>query len=509
MPYGIGTSRLDPWLELAAEANGIGFFDWNVTEDRLAWNSGAETRLGLAPGTINSFAAWANHVPPNDVAHIQLAIADAVAARADYLSFRYTFTGGEATPTLFEGRAQCFYTGSELSRMVGVNVDVGPRERQRRELELREQTIEAILQTVPDAIIVFGANGIIVRVNRAAVDLFDSTEASMAGAPAETYVPLVLNQYRRGDAATDAEPSIVGRTRDLHAIRADGSKLPIELRIGRMRLANTPWFVAVIRDVTERENAKRALDTLRDRFARAARLSATGEMAVGLAHEINQPLAAGTNFLAAAQLHLRQSGAVAPTQDNLDRAREELTRASEIVRRLRRYVAGATTVPAWHALRPLVDESLTLSLVRSEFDNLMVEVAIDPGIQVCIDKGEMQQVLVNLMRNAADAMAEAQPAQPELTIHAVRDDDMVELTITDNGTGFSPHVLAAITMPFFTTKPGHGLGLGLAIVRRLVEGQGGTVEVSNAPEGGGRVQLRLRDGDDEGRADAVADAGRS
>jgi two-component system sensor kinase FixL len=216
-----------------------------------------------------------------------------------------------------------------------------------------------------------------------------------------------------------------------------------------------------------------------------SRLTALGEMASTLAHELNQPLAAIANYLKGSKRLLEGSGDDRATmvQEAMDKAAEQALRAGQIIRRLRDFVARGEAEKKVESLTKLIEEASALALVGAKEQGVHARFALDPQRDLVLaDRVQIQQVLLNLMRNAIEAMAET--TQRELTVSTVpADDKMVMINVADTGTGIAPEMTEQLFQPFVTTKR-HGMGVGLSISRTIIDAHGGRIWASpNPPRG--------------------------
>jgi two-component system sensor kinase FixL len=264
--------------------------------------------------------------------------------------------------------------------------------------------------------------------------------------------------------------------------------------------------VAVSHDVTEARQAQAHLAGAQARLLQVSRLGATAAMAAGLAHEINQPLTAAANYLHAGARLLGPAGAAPPSAAELEAAREALpeaatqaVRAGEILRRLRGFVArGETERHAVPVARLLRDAEAVLRAAAGSAAGLALQLDAaleEPGAPlVLVDAVQMQQVLFNLVRNAAESM-QAGPVRKGqaalVLLQAGLDSEGIALRVIDRGAGVGAAVLPHLFEPFITTKA-NGLGVGLAICRTVVEAHGGTLAYAPNPDGGSIFTIVLQ-----------------
>jgi len=339
--------------------------------------------------------------------------------------------------------------------------------------------LRSLLDTVPDAMVVIDRVGRIEHFSRAAERQFGWTEAELLGRNVSLLMPspyreqhdLYLRRYR-----DTGERRIIGIGRVVVGLRKDGSTFPMELAVGEARVGTRSVFTGFIRDLTEAQQSRARMQELQHRLAQVTRLRAMGQMAAALAHELNQPLTAIAGYLAAADRLLAGRAAdPARLAEAVGLARAQTERAGEIIRRLRGFVAGGE-------LAPLVEEACALALVGGRESGVHVRLALPPDLPaVLADRMQVQQVLLNLIRNAVEAMADS--TRRELVIAAVAEGARVRIEVTDSGPGVAAEVAAQLFQPFVTSKP-DGMGIGLAICRGIVEAHGGRLWTATHPSGG-------------------------
>jgi C4-dicarboxylate-specific signal transduction histidine kinase len=240
----------------------------------------------------------------------------------------------------------------------------------------------------------------------------------------------------------------------------------------------------------ERERTDVRLHELQLELFHAARLSAAGQMAAALAHELNQPLTAAANFINAARRGLANTERHGPDmvrEDMKDAARQVL-RAGQIIRRLRDFASGGETEKRVESVVTMVEEASALALVGNGALGIEARFRFDPNATWAFaDRIQIQQVLVNLMRNALEAMAGI--GRRELTIStALLDEETIEIAVADSGPGLARDVVDHLFDPFVSTKA-RGMGLGLSICRTIVESHGG--RIGAAENSGGGLALRF------------------
>ncbi len=355
------------------------------------------------------------------------------------------------------------------------------------DLGAREAHLQSILDSVPDAMIVIDERGTIQSFSAAAERQFGWAAAEVIGRNVSCLMP---EPYRRGHDGylgryeSTGERRIIGIGRVVVGERHDGTTFPMELDVGEARSGERRFFTGFVRDLTDRQAAERRFQDVQAELAHVSRLSAMGEMASALAHELNQPLAASANYLQGSLRLLQQpSPDVSLIKDGLGVAAEQMFRAGEVIRRLREFVAKGETERTLAGLPKLLEEAGALVMVGSRESgvNLRYDIARNVGL-VLVDKVQIQQVALNLMRNAIEAMSDT--PRKELVVSARRSGDVtVTVAVSDVGAGLDADVASRLFEPFVTTKPS-GMGVGLSISRTIIEAHGGRIWVQpNTPSG--------------------------
>ncbi len=358
-----------------------------------------------------------------------------------------------------------------------------------------EALLHSILATVPDAMIVIDEVGIILSFSAAAEQLFGYSESEASGQNVEILMPQP-DRRQHGSYMhrylTTGQRRIIGIGRITIGQRRDGSTFPMELSVGEARTAHSRVFTGFVRDLTRRQATEVRLEEIQAELAHASRVSAMGTMASSLAHELNQPLTAVANYVEAARDLLAMPNAenVAIVREALGDAATQAVRAGQIVRRLRDFIARGDSDKRVENLRGLINEANALALIGVAELGIDIRIAIDDRISgVLVDKVQVQQVLVNLIRNAVEALTDA-PVR-RLTISAVPTaDQMVQVSVVDTGPGLNDEVESKLFRPFVSTKDA-GMGLGLSICQTIIEAHNGRIWLDKPAEGGTAFRFTL------------------
>lgn len=360
-------------------------------------------------------------------------------------------------------------------------------------LRMRESHLSSILSTIPDAMVVIDEAGVILSFSAAAEKLFGYREAEVSGRNVNVLMPSPDSERHDGYILRylqTGEKRIIGTGRVVFGQRKDGTTFPMELAVGETSGGTQRLFTGFIRDLTERRKTEERLETLQSELIHVSRVSAMGTMASTLAHELNQPITAIANYAEAIRDLLAE-----PAPDDLPMIREalddtakEALRAGHIVRRLRDFVARGEVEKTIEKLPALINEAAVLGLLGAREKGVETVFDLDPyASPVLVDKVQIQQVLINLIRNAVEAMSHS--AERRLTITSRLDNPgFVRVIVADTGPGVSQDMADQLFTAFVSTKA-DGMGLGLSICRTIVEANGGRIWME--PQAGGGTEFHF------------------
>jgi two-component system sensor kinase FixL len=363
------------------------------------------------------------------------------------------------------------------------------------DLHDREEHLRSILDTVPDAMIVIDEQGIMKSFSAAAERQFGWRSADVVGRNVSMLMPEpyrtqhdgYLERYR-----ATGERRIIGIGRVVVGERQDGSTFPMELSVGEASSGDRRFFTGFVRDLSERQAAERRLQDVQGELIHVSRLSALGEMASAMAHELNQPLTAATNFIQGCQVLVRRQPLDLERLDKMiGQGADQTLRAGQIIRRLRDFVSRGDTDRRIESLPQLLEEAGALAMIGAPDRSVRLRFDLAASLPpVLVDKVQIQQVAMNLIRNAVEAMQSSE--RKDLTIGAKRmDDGYVEVWVSDTGPGIGADFADQLFQPFTSTKS-TGMGIGLSISRTIIEAHGGRIWVEDSPGGGATFRFSLR-----------------
>jgi len=378
-------------------------------------------------------------------------------------------------------------------------------------LENREALLHASLNAVPDASLVIDTDGMIVTFNHAAEQLFGWTAEEICGQNLSVVTPAAHAEAHDGYVQRylqTGERRVLGSSRQLTGLRRDGSEFPMELRVAEVRIGPHRYFTGVVRDLATIREAERRSDELHAQLTQIWSLNSMGEMASVLAHELNQPLSAVANYLRAARtlianLEVDDDDLI----DAVSRAGDQAVRAGEIIRTMRDLATRGGTEQRPESLSGILSEIEFIIglMVRDAGARVFYDLYQGPDV-VLADRIQIQQLVVNLVRNAIDAVAKFPEREIKISTKTDADGKLLT-TVEDSGPGVDSAVMGRVFQPLASTKP-TGMGLGLSICRAIVENHGGRIWVQPSSLGGAAFCFLLArtgvNGDDvSGRTDRI------
>jgi two-component system sensor kinase FixL len=351
------------------------------------------------------------------------------------------------------------------------------------------EELQALLDAAVDGIVLIDHTGRVQAFNRAAERLFGYEAAEVLGSSVNLLMAEPDRSEHDGHLARYVKtrvPHVIGRGREVEARRKDGSIFPVLLSVGVVEGAEPPRFVGFIQDISYRRRAEEQTHGLQERLTHVSRLATIGEMSAGIAHELNQPLTAVANY---AQACDRLLGFPDPDIEEIRGALKQITaqavRAGDIIRRLRALAHNDVMKRESSDINALIQELTDLIQLDAKAHNVQYKLDLAPTLpRAHVDRAQVQQVVLNLVRNALEALSDSSssPRQVAVRTRLLPDGD-IEIAICDNGPGVSAAIAPQLFDPFCTTKP-NGTGLGLAISRTIVKSHQGALEYrANLPSG--------------------------
>lgn len=358
-----------------------------------------------------------------------------------------------------------------------------------------EVQLASLFDALVEAMIVADRRGRIERFNRSAERLFGYAAAEVVGQNLTILMPPPdrdhHDEYMEHYLST-GERRIIGIGREVRARRKDGSIFLAELAIGEVRWKDNVRFVGVMRDVTDRKKAEEQVIRQGVEMIKVSRLMTMGEMAAAMAHELNQPLTAIANYASASRRLLAGIPGAEEVLGALDQIDAQAHRAGEVIRRMRSFVRYDDSRREPVRMKTVIDEIRPLLQLDAKANNIRLEIDVAADVpELVADRIQVQQVILNLVRNGIDAMADIEPAERAIRLDCRADNpEQVLVAVSDHGAGVSADSSARLFQAFYTTKAA-GMGMGLAISRSIIEGHGGRLWFENNPGGGATFSFSL------------------
>lgn len=497
----------DEHLQLGIEGAGVGTWDLDLATRELVWSGNTRKLFDLPEDAPIDWALFLSLLEPRDRERTERAVTHCAATGSNF-DLQYRVRGEHGRSHWIRARASLVRDKNGAPwHICGIALSIDEQKQLEEALRTREGHFRSILDTVPDAMIVIDGRGIMQFFSSAAERQFGYTVQEAIGQNVSILMPHPDSARHDGYLAryrATGERHIIGIGRIVTGKRKDGTTFPMHLSIGEMQSGGETYFTGFVRDLTEYQQTQTRLQELQSELVHVSRLSAMGEMASALAHELNQPLAAISNYMKGSRRLLAASSDpnVAKIGTALDRAAEQAIRAGQIIRRLRDFVSRGESEKRVERVSKLVEEAGALGLTGAREQGVSLHFNLDPDCDmVLVDRVQIQQVLVNLFRNALEAMAGS--ARRELvTTNTKVGEDMIEISVSDTGHGIDDDNRAGLFQTFFTTKE-TGMGVGLSISRTIVEAHGGRMWAENNASGGATFRFTLPAAPSEGLADVA------
>lgn len=359
----------------------------------------------------------------------------------------------------------------------------------------REKRLNAIISTIRDGIIIIDKNAIIQSFSEAAEGLFGYSAQEVIGKSLTVLMPEPMRSQHHNYMQhyfDTGEKRVIGKIRFVPGLRKDGTQFPIELTVGVLNSNGETYFIGFVRDLTEAEANRKRMQDMQAELIHISRLSMLGEMGSALAHELNQPLSAIANYMkGSARLLEAPEPDLSKIRDALTSAGDQALRAGDIIRHLREFVGKGEAALKPENLHQLIEDTGALALVGLSDNGVHLTYKLSPKTKtVMADKVQIQQVLLNLIRNAYESMRDSQKRDLVVSTNLQKSGEIV-ISVADTGPGLDPEIVNRLFQPFVSTKT-ESMGVGLSICRTIVEAHGGTIWFETAPEGGAIFKFTLR-----------------
>jgi PAS domain S-box-containing protein len=476
--------RSERYLAEAQKLTHTGSWAWDPRTEKVLYCSEEMFRIfGLDPReSLPSRDNFRQQIHPEDRDWVKKRFEESLRERDDtFAEYRVLLPDGTVRHINASGHPVLNEDG-ELIEFVGTAVDVTERKR----AEVVGQRLAAIVNSSEEAIVSKDLNGTIESWNGGAERLFGYQASEVIGKSILIIIPpdrhdeelRIVERIRRGELIESYETV---------RMREDGSLLDISLTVSPLRDAAGRIIGAskIARDITERKRAEAALRDMQMQLAHANRVATMGQLSASITHEVNQPITAAVTYALAARRWLSaEPPNFCEVDDALSLIVKEGNRAGEVVGRIRALIKKAPARKDAVAINDAILEVIALTRTEAANNSVSVRTQLTEGLpRVQGDRVQLQQVLLNLIINAIEAMRDVGEEERELLISTRNEPDGVSVEVRDSGPGFAPADLDRVFEAFYTTKPG-GLGMGLSICRSIIEAHNGRLWASpNVPRG--------------------------
>ncbi len=476
-------------MRLAASATDLGLWEWDIVKDEIWATENSRARVGAGPSERIDFARFLQSVHPDDRELIQRAVRHSLEGSGEYeAEYRVVTPPGTTRWVVARGQVERDRNRQPL-RLRGVSVDVTER-------RSADQKFRLAVEASPSGIVLVNGAGQIVLVNAQTERLFGYAREELIGQTVERLIPERFRNAHPGlRSGFHAVPTAraMGSGRELFALRKDGTEFPVEIGLSPIHSEEGTLVLTTIVDITARKLAEAELRRVQSELAHVSRVSTMGQLSTALAHELNQPLGAILSNAEAAEMLLdADPPALDQVREILADIRQDDERAGEVIRRMRALLRKQEM-----EMRPLDLGDLVQNVVRLVSGDAVLrkvivraELASSP-LPVRGDRVHLQQVLLNLLVNGMDAVAESDSEARQVIVQAGKNRiGEIEVSVSDNGPGIAPELLPRLFEPFFTMKP-NGMGMGTSIARTIVQAHNGHIWAENNPGGGATLRFTL------------------
>lgn len=452
----------------------LGYWEWDIVTNTVAQSEGLRRIYGFDHPAIQSLEAFMERVHPDDKESVAGNIRAAFAGEAIDMEFRIIRPDGSIR--VIYSQAGIEFVEGKPKRLMGVNLDVTERRNSEQARREAENKFLALVQAAQDAIVITDEAGEIKLWNRGATNVFGFGAAEMLGRRINQLAPegFQSHQIRGVGRLLRRYHQTPGKTVEVPALTKDGRTISVELSLTELMHQGQVHFIAIIRDVTERKKM--------DAYLRKSdKLSAVGQLAAGVAHEIRNPLTALKGFL---QLIAAENA----TNDRyVEIMSDELLRIEFIVGELLVLAKPQATRFSLGDLRERLTDVATLLKAQAVMNNVDIVLELEPDLPpIRCEGNQLKQVFINLIKNAIEAM----PGGGTVLVSAKKSEGAVVVRVIDEGQGIPAELLGRIGDPFYSTKE-NGTGLGLMVSHKIVELHQGTLHIESEVDRGTTITITL------------------
>ena len=481
--------KIEERVTLAAEVARLGIWELEVSGKKLWISDNGRKLFAFGPEFPLSYDSFRDRVHPEDRARLESVVERAIQTKGSYEA-EYRIQLPDGTVRWIAGRGQCVPDDEgNLTRLIGVSMDITERKQ-------AQHLFQLATEASPSGVVLADTDGRMVLVNAHVEELFGYRNHELIGQPLEILVPARFSAQhlvQRDQLLTQPRARPIGADQDVFARRKDGSEFPVEITLSPIDSPQGVLVLASIVDISARKLAEEEAQRRRDEIELLSRLSLLGEMTASIAHEVNQPLSGIISNASAGQRFIDRG------ETDPDRLRAILVdivadgrRAHEVIQNIRNTVKKGGAIREPMDVNQLVRQVTRLMESDADSHSCALQTSLVSELpKVECDPVQIQQVLVNLIGNAFDAMSEIPLAQRKVEVAtSPNGKGTICVSVRDHGPGVREENRTQLFEQFFTTKE-DGLGMGLAIVRSILEAHRGTIAVENVADGGARFYFTL------------------
>jgi len=476
-------------MSLAADAAGLIVWSWDIRRDEVSLSDKDRAFFGFSPGEKLNADRIRSVVHSEDRQLVRQLVEDSLHTREEIeAEYRVVLPDAKVHWVNRRGRVEFDGNGEPICQR-GVLMDITERKQ-------AEEKFRLVVEASPNGIVLVDKEGRIVLVNSQTEKLFGYGREELLGKLVDILVPERFgSQHPAHRAQFLAEPSTraMGVGRELFGLRKDGTEFPVEIGLNPIQTPEGMLVLAAVADISARKLAEAEARQRHEEIGHLSRVAVMGELAASIAHELNQPLSgiisnasAGQRFIDRGNVDLRE------LRELLVDIVADGRRAGEVIRGIRSMVKKSSQVRQRVNLNDLVMNVVHMVKGDAMLRSCELKTLLEPDLpSIEGDPIQLQQVLLNLLINAFDAMRDTPVSRRKVVIVTERNgNDTICASVRDYGVGISEEAREKLFDHFFTTKA-EGLGMGLAIVRSIIESHAGTIAGENVGDGGARFRFTL------------------
>ncbi len=457
----------------------------------LAFNHACETLTGYSASEVKGQKVWDVFIVEEELDSVERVFQETLHETTTFTNYWRTKDGSNRLIEWSNGPV--LGDDGKPTIVLATGIDVTEKNLNEEALSENKAFLRSIIDVSPEAVITINEDGAIISFSKQAQEMFGHKEADVLGKNISMMMPEPDKSKHDGYMKSylrTGEAKIIGRARKVTALRKHGEEFPALLHVGEFTDGER-IFVGFIEDITEKAQLESQLAESQFQLQHAGRMAAMGEVTAAVSHELNQPLTAAASLAGAAALTIRNEETKASTEalGLIEDTVCEIRRASQLIQQMRDFIRRGKANKTICDVNELVTEAMTIGLLGTAQDTLDIELSLSSSTgSANVDRIQIQQVITNLVRNAAEALEGT--ATGKIVLSTERTKESIFIRVADNGPGIRDDIKQRLFEPFVTSKE-DGMGIGLSISKAIIDSHQGEILVEDNDPSGTLFVLRL------------------